>query len=162
MKLHIRICWINLYIPYVWSVFRIRKQIRIQHFRLNIDPDPIRIQGFDEQKLEKIYSWKRNLIFFWSKITTYASIQDVQTAEEAFIPQKRTSSSSKHEISKFFIFFGPFFALLDPDPDSESDPEKDPLTWMNPDSVRIRNIRNIFGILTHTVKWHKVTLKHII
>jgi hypothetical protein len=33
-------------------------RIRIQHFRLNTDPDPdlIRIQGFDAQKLEKIYS----------------------------------------------------------------------------------------------------------
>ncbi len=93
--LHIRMCWINLYIPYVWSVFRIRNQIRIriQHFRLKIDPDSIRIQGFDDQKLEKIYSWNRNFIFFWSRITTYASIKDVQTAEEAFIPQKRTSSS---------------------------------------------------------------------
>ena len=29
-------------------------QIRIQHFRLNTDPDPIRIQGFDDQELKKI------------------------------------------------------------------------------------------------------------
>ncbi len=30
--------------------------IRIQHFRLNTDPDPdpIRIQGFNEQKLKKV------------------------------------------------------------------------------------------------------------
>jgi hypothetical protein len=44
------------------SVFR----IRIQHFRLNTgtDPDPIRIQGFDGQKLKIIYSWKKILIFF--------------------------------------------------------------------------------------------------
>jgi hypothetical protein len=26
-------------------------QIRIQNFSLNTDPDPIRIQGFDDQKL---------------------------------------------------------------------------------------------------------------
>jgi hypothetical protein len=31
-------------------------RIRIQHFRLNTDPDPIRIQGFDKQKVEKFYS----------------------------------------------------------------------------------------------------------
>jgi hypothetical protein len=40
--------------------FRIRIdwiRIRIQHFRLNADPfpDPIRIQGFDDQKFVKIY-----------------------------------------------------------------------------------------------------------
>ena len=31
-------------------------RIQIQRFRLNTDPDPIRIQGFDDQKLKKIYS----------------------------------------------------------------------------------------------------------
>jgi hypothetical protein len=31
-------------------------RIHIQHFRLNTDPDPIRIQGFNDQKLNKIYS----------------------------------------------------------------------------------------------------------
>jgi len=40
------------------EVFRIRIhliRILIQHFRLNIDPDPIRTKGFDDQELEKIY-----------------------------------------------------------------------------------------------------------
>jgi hypothetical protein len=38
-------------------------RIRIQHFMLNTDPDldPIRIQGFDDQKLEKIYSLKNSI-----------------------------------------------------------------------------------------------------
>jgi hypothetical protein len=31
--------------------------------RLNTDPDPIRIQGFDDQKLEKISSWKKITFF---------------------------------------------------------------------------------------------------
>jgi hypothetical protein len=31
-------------------------RIRIQHFRLNTDPDPIRIQGFNDQKLKENYS----------------------------------------------------------------------------------------------------------
>jgi hypothetical protein len=35
-------------------------------------------------------------------------------------PQTRTSSASKHEIYYCFLFYGSFFALLDPDPDSES------------------------------------------
>jgi hypothetical protein len=52
---------------------------------------------------------------------------------EAFSPQKRTSSTSKHEIFKLFIFLWVTFALLDPDPDPESgyhnpNPNTDPLT----------------------------------
>jgi hypothetical protein len=40
----------------------------------------------------------------------YASIKDVQTTDEAFSPQKRTTSTSKHEISELFsIFAGHFF-----------------------------------------------------
>ncbi len=41
----------------------------IQHFMLNTgpDPDPIWIQCFDDQKLGKIYSWKK-LIFFDQKL----------------------------------------------------------------------------------------------
>jgi hypothetical protein len=40
-----------------------------------------------------------------------------QVPEEAFSPQKRTSSTSKHEISTFFLLLRVIFALLDPDPD---------------------------------------------
>ncbi len=47
-----------------YPVFRIRIHfILIQYFRLNSDPDPIRIQGLDDQKLKKIYSWKIFNIF---------------------------------------------------------------------------------------------------
>jgi hypothetical protein len=39
-------------------------RIRIQHFRLNTNPDldldPIRIQGFNDQKLEKKLQLKKN------------------------------------------------------------------------------------------------------
>jgi hypothetical protein len=44
-------------------------------------------------------------------------IQDVQVTKEAFSSQKRTSSTSKHEISTFLTFWVNF-ALLDPDTDS--------------------------------------------
>jgi hypothetical protein len=52
--------------------------------------------------------------FFWIKTTfhllqfTYprASIKDFQATEEAFSPQKRASSTSKHEISKKFSCVG--------------------------------------------------------
>jgi hypothetical protein len=35
------------------------------------------------------------------------------------LSKKRTSSTSKHEISKFFLLLWVIFALLDPDPDYE-------------------------------------------
>jgi hypothetical protein len=43
-------------------------QIRIQHFSLNTDwdPDPIWIQVFYDQKLEKSYSRKKSKTFFGS------------------------------------------------------------------------------------------------
>ncbi len=78
-----------------------RVRIRIQHFRLNTDPDPIRIQGFDDQKLKKIYSWKKN----WSQTTIYLSLGLHKVTEEAFSSQMRTSSTSKHEIPNFFSTF---------------------------------------------------------
>jgi hypothetical protein len=60
---------------------------------------------FFDQKLQFSYPW--------------ASIKDV--TKEAFSSQKRKSSTLKHEISQFFLLFWVTFALLDsnPDPDSE-------------------------------------------
>ncbi len=48
--------------------------IRIQHFRLNTNPDsdPIRIQGFNDQKLQKKFSWKKKN--FWPKTAIYLSL----------------------------------------------------------------------------------------
>ncbi len=51
--------------------FWIRIRIRIQSLMLetHTDPDPpIRIQGFNDQKLKKNYSWKFFLIFFYQKL----------------------------------------------------------------------------------------------
>jgi hypothetical protein len=44
-------------------------RIRIQHFRLNTNPDqdPIRIQGFDDQKLEKIAAGLKIILLFLVK-----------------------------------------------------------------------------------------------
>jgi hypothetical protein len=59
---------------------------------------------------------------FGLKTTIYLSLglhKDVQATEEAFSSQKRTSSTSKHEISKNFPILWVIFALLDPDRDSE-------------------------------------------
>ncbi len=77
-------------------------------FQVNPDPDPIwiRIQDFDDQKLRE------------KKIFTYpkASIKNVQTTEEAFSPQMRTSELQKIKCINFFLFLLVMFALLDPDP----------------------------------------------
>jgi hypothetical protein len=54
-----------------------------------------------------------------SRIRIQASIKDAQAIGEAFSPQKRTSSTSKHKTSVFFLFFWVIFALLDPDPDPQ-------------------------------------------
>jgi hypothetical protein len=87
-------------------------------YSFDTDPDPIWFQGFYDQKLEKIYSWI--FFFFLSKTTIYLSLglhkgrpsykrslhlskTDAQATGEAFSPQKITSSTSKHEISYFFL-----------------------------------------------------------
>jgi hypothetical protein len=38
------------------------------------DPDPIRIQGFNDQKLKKKNSWKKNIKNFRSKTAIYLSL----------------------------------------------------------------------------------------
>jgi hypothetical protein len=80
-------------------------QIRIQHFRLNTgtdpDPDLIRIQDLYDQNWKK-FTAEKKLSCFGSKLQftyPYASIKDVQVTKEAFSSEKRTSSTSKNEIS---------------------------------------------------------------
>jgi hypothetical protein len=53
--------------------------IRIQHFRLNSDPDPIQIQGFDNENEKNIYSWKNIFLYNQKLQFTYlkASIKNV-------------------------------------------------------------------------------------
>ncbi len=53
----------------------------------------------------KYYSWKI-LTYFWKKkLCPKASIKDVQATWDAFGTQKRTSSTSKFEISSLFSIF---------------------------------------------------------
>ncbi len=110
-------------------------RIRIQHFRPNTnpDPDPIRIQGFNDQKLKKkITAEKKN--FFGSKTAIYLSLGLHKVRPK----YRRSLQLSKEAIQHFktwtfkkFLLLWVFFALLDPDP----------LTRLNPDPIRIR-IRN--------------------
>ncbi len=57
----------------------LRIRIRIQRIRMEAstdptDPDPIRIQGFNDQKLKKNNSWKKKKNFLWSKTAIYLSL----------------------------------------------------------------------------------------
>ncbi len=73
--------------------------------RNNPDPDPD--PGFWWPKEEKNLQIKENVIFLKKctdekKFTIYLAQKDVQATGEAFSPQKKTFSTSKHEISEFF------------------------------------------------------------
>jgi hypothetical protein len=59
---------------------------------MNMDPDPIQIQDFDDQKLEKITK------FFFIFKSKFAISKPMPL-------KKRTSSTSKHEISLLFPIF---------------------------------------------------------
>ncbi len=95
-------------------------------FQVNPDPDtdPIRIKGFDDQKLKKKIQMEN--LFDQKLQFTY-----VQATGEDFSPQKRTSSTSKMKFIYFFLCLWVIFALLDPD--------TDPGTALNPDTIWIRN-----------------------
>ncbi len=109
----------------LWAGLRIRIhfiRIRIQHFRMdtNQDPDPIRIQGFKDQRLKKKLKLK---FFFFSKNAIYLSLglhkvcpsyrRSLQLSNEAIQHFKTWT------FTNFFLLFWIIFDLLDPDPDSE-------------------------------------------
>ncbi len=118
-----------------------RIPIRIQSgFGSNADPDPIRIQGFVDQKLKKIYSWKKK---FRSKTTICLSLV-LQKGRPSY---KKSLQFSKENIQyfktwnfyNFVLLLWVIFALLDLDLDSEygygsTDPiesgsNPDPQSW---------------------------------
>ncbi len=108
-------------------------------FFLIADPDPVPNPGFWSPNIEKKNkAVKLFLCFFGSKQFTYplAAIKDVQATCEAFIPQKRTSSTSKLAFLHFCGSFCPSWIRIripnaDPDPADQNESG----------SVRIR-IRN--------------------
>jgi hypothetical protein len=105
-------------------------RIQIKHFRLNTDPDP----GFWWPKTEKICIWKK-WIFFGSKIAVNLSLglqRGLQATEEAFSSQKRTYSTSKHEICLTIVgkFCPPGSGYGSTDlRESGSNPDLDPKHW---------------------------------
>ncbi len=92
--------------------------IRIQHVRLNTDPDP----GFDDQKFMKIYRWKKLNFFIYQKLQfTYRYLS--LGLHKGRLSYRRSLQPSKEEnIQHFktwnFLIFSIFvghFAPLDSD-----------------------------------------------
>ncbi len=111
--------------------FTFPHNIVIRHFVLNrvsdSDLDPALWapeSGFLWPKVEKNLQLKK-IKLFWIKTTIY------QVTKEAFSSQKRTSSTSKHEISKFFLHLWVIVPSWIRIRIPNTDP--DPLTWLNPD-----------------------------
>jgi hypothetical protein len=101
-------------------VFRIR--IRIKHFWLNTHPYPIQIQGFDDQKWEKIYRWKKKLwYFFKEKKLIYFSLGPSIKVKPSTLKREHPTLQSMKFINFFSIFVGRFCP-----PESVSNPDPDP------------------------------------
>ncbi len=87
-------------------------------YQVNPDPDPIRIQGFDEQKLKKKYSW--NYIFFIQNCNLLMSkLQKHSTLKLEHLALK------KMEFITFFVcglFFPSRIRIANPDPDTDPVP----------------------------------------
>jgi hypothetical protein len=96
--------------------------IRI-HFT-NTDPDPIRIQGFNDQKLGKKLQLKIFLNFFFLSKTAIYLFLGLQKVCPSY---RRSLQFSKEAIQHFktwtftnyCLLLWVIYALLDPDPDSE-------------------------------------------
>jgi hypothetical protein len=115
-------------------------RIQIQHFRLNTDPDP----GALMTKNRKQFIAEKFVLNFFVIKNYNLPIprppkKDVQVTKKAFRSQKRTSSTSKHEISEIFSTFVGHFCPPGWIRIPNTDP--DPLTRLNPDPIGIR-IRN--------------------
>jgi hypothetical protein len=102
---------------------------------------PNGIQGFNNQKLKKIYSWKTKLIEFWSKIAIYLSLgphKGRSSYRRSLQPAKENIQNFKTwNFFNFSYFFGSILSswiwiwIPNPDPD--------PLTWLNPVPIWIRS-----------------------
>ncbi len=101
---------------------------------------PIRIQGFNDQKLKIITAGKK-LIFFWSKTTIYLSLGLHKERPRYGRGLQLSKVAIQHfktwTLKKKFYFCGSFLPswirirIPNPDPD--------PMTRLNPDPIRIRN-----------------------
>ncbi len=125
----------------------IRIRIRIQHLRMNWTP--IRIQGFNDQKLKRNYSWNLLFIFCSSKIAIY-----LHTVCQSYRRSLQLSKEDIHHFktwtfTNFFLLLWVIFALLDPDSEIR-------IRIHRPDWIRIR-IRNP-GIKREILRIHHFTI----
>jgi hypothetical protein len=96
------------------SVFQIRIlliRIRgggIQHFRLNTDPDPIRIQGFADQKLKKFTADKKLTTFWIKNCNLPISRPLLRTSKQ----QKKPSALKREQTALQNMTFLNFFLFL--------------------------------------------------
>ncbi len=115
-------------------------RIRIQHFRLNTDPDPD--PGFWWPKIGEIFKAEKK--FLLSKTTTYLSLGLHKSRPSDKISLQLLKENIQHfQNMKFLIFFFYFCGSSLPSwiririPNTDPDP----LTWLNSDPIGIR-IRN--------------------
>ncbi len=101
------------------------------------DPVPIRTQGFDDQKLEKIYSWQKiwYCFEFDKNIAIYFSLglhTGCPSYRRSFQPSKENIPhfKTRNFLTFFSIFLWDIFALMDPDPLSWLNPDPDPKHWV--------------------------------
>ncbi len=83
------------------------------------DPDPIRIQGFDDQKLKRIYSRKKKK--FGSKTAIYLSLGLHKGSPSYRCLQLQPPALQNMKFLDFFLLLWINFAFLDSE-DSESGP----------------------------------------
>jgi hypothetical protein len=81
-------------------------RIRIQHLRMDTspDPDPSRIQGFNDQKLQKITAEKIFFCFLFSKTAIYLSLG----LHKVCPSYRRSLQLSKEAIQHLSTFVGHF------------------------------------------------------
>jgi hypothetical protein len=104
---------------------RHRSDPRIQHFKLNTDPDPIRIQGFNDQKFKKITAKK--IVGIKNYNLPIPSLHKQRPSHRRSRQHsKRPSNTSKHGIFFFLLLLWVIFGLLNPDPDPQPCLKEDP------------------------------------
>ncbi len=108
----------------IWTQHFRSMRIRIQHFRLMRIRMRIRIriqvEGSDDQKLIKVYNWKKNLILFFIKscnlLIPRFSLRTSKQQEKASALKREHPTHQNLKFLPFFSFLWFIFALLDPDP----------------------------------------------
>ncbi len=126
----------------------------------------IRIQGFDDQNCKKNLQLKQNLIFFEIKncnlLIPRSHTKVFQAPGEAFSSQKRTSGTSKHDISYVFYFCGTFWStdLIESGSGSETLIYTYQLTEKHTENI-IRRIGTWTGLDSRTIKKGRRRCKYL-